>query len=135
MAPPLSLYRRKNVCSAHHSHSGCHFKDADLREQCGTETTWMVCMTKQGLCINFQDSGEHGDVLVLQPKDKPCKYVPLIIRTATYQSGVLCVFLRSSSAFHICGPGSDSPRKVLSLQTNTKLQPSTLSQGGCHTLG
>lgn len=59
-------------------------------------------MTKPSwdLYINFQDlAGRYRDLPVLQPPKTSLKVILLLIKHATYQSGVVCLFLQPPLAF------------------------------------
>ena len=53
-----------------------------------------------------------GDLLILHHLRQPHILVPLLVKIATSQSGVICFFLQSLLALHVQEPVSDVPQTL-----------------------
>lgn len=98
-----------NIRSAHGSHSGIHFQgQSHERAMCcedylGGKGDGIQLRPPNKLLRFWQ----VGIAIYLSYVDKPCKSVPLLIKTATYQSGGICLLLKFLLALHVLEPGSD----------------------------
>lgn len=68
---------------------------------------WLVWMTEpsKGLCINFHDAGSWVRKSTHLAATGQAFQVPLVIKPATYQSEVVCLFLQPLFALCVCGGG------------------------------
>lgn len=102
-----------------------HFKDTASRVQHVIATIWPGWITLVPLYKLWRFSGwVQGPICLAAAHVKPHLGVSLFIQTASYQSGVLCLFLWSLLALHIQGqfwmsPGNSGRCEPLSAWIHT----------------
>lgn len=102
-----------NIESAHHSHSWDYFKDLALKEQVicyWNHLDWIPdwsSIRPLYKLLRFWQVGAEIYLSSWPPKRSLICKVLLLIKTATYQSQVACLFLWPLLALQVWGPISD----------------------------
>lgn len=114
--PPLQ------VSSAHHLHSGSHFKDAPLWESSIVKTIWTEAVKASMQTFKIWQMGEEI-YSSWGTWHNPCMWVLLPITPATCQSGGVCFFFWTLIALCVWElvsdfPPTPAPREHLNLQAN-----------------